>query len=602
MQNSADNLNAELPLPRRTGFWLIDFVIDYVDFWLNANKYLETGINEINLPLVQKAIARGANVNKPVAFQTTYLHLAAWDDCPDIVRALIDAGANREAKNFSGLTPLFIAASRGRTATVRALVDAGANVHAKDRDHETALFVAARHGHADTLSALIALGADVNPSGLSGINPLHKAAQFNPSAIRPLVALGANVNARSHFGSTPLFWAAIHNKVEAIRTLVDLNADVDARDNHGETPLFYAAKLSAINAVRVLIELGANVNATNNDGNTPIVLAFEDGHYEVVELLQRHGAVLPEHLRENEGALNRNQSTHTVTVHVSVSKSVKKLQEYFQGQNLEQARDAFFAWGNKLPQNTREQKAAKKAIQRLRTMEFTDLRSGITLSEALGLVWLGMNDILEIKPQRPLNERLEVLINHLYQMQRGYNLNAQGIDNNKRKNRIICVSGHFNKLIESLNSLHSQVEIHFVTGVSIGLKAQALVDTAFQALDPQDKNTIAATWTHGPGMPEAFVNRIRDNILQGLHEAFDEFQSEVPHYDTIITETVANLAYLAPTRSVIAHQNAQIAAAALQPATALIAPAFNAQQNQNPQNQNTRSALQSTLSLRRQYH
>ncbi len=80
-----------------------------------------------SLPDVQKALQQHANPAQPETDGTTPLHRAVAEDRADIVKALIAAGANVNAKNHYGVTPLVIALSNGNGATASLLLKAGAN-------------------------------------------------------------------------------------------------------------------------------------------------------------------------------------------------------------------------------------------------------------------------------------------------------------------------------------------------------------------------------------------------------------------------------------------------------------------------------------------
>ena len=56
-----------------------------------------------------------------------------------VVRLLLEAGADKEAKNNGGWTPLIIAAMNGHEAIVRLLLEAGADKEAKNKDGWTPL-------------------------------------------------------------------------------------------------------------------------------------------------------------------------------------------------------------------------------------------------------------------------------------------------------------------------------------------------------------------------------------------------------------------------------------------------------------------------------
>ena len=141
-------------------------------------------------------------------------------------------------------TPLHFAAQNGHLEVVRLLLERGANVNAQNtdelwwRERRTPLHFAAQNGHLDVVRLLLERGANVNAetSGVAGWTPLHFAAQNGHlEVVRVLLERGANVNAQ-----TTLFWE-----------------DADAR----RTPLHYATKNGHLEVVRLLLERGANVNA-----------------------------------------------------------------------------------------------------------------------------------------------------------------------------------------------------------------------------------------------------------------------------------------------------------------------------------------------------
>ena len=80
----------------------------------------------------------------------------------DCVKALIEAGADLNAKENDGWTALHLAACNGKLDCVKALIEAGADLNAKDNDGWTALHLAARYGKLDCVKALIEAGADLN--------------------------------------------------------------------------------------------------------------------------------------------------------------------------------------------------------------------------------------------------------------------------------------------------------------------------------------------------------------------------------------------------------------------------------------------------------
>ena len=90
----------------------------------------------------------------------TVLHNGAMRGHASIVRMLLDAGAEIEARDHEGSTPLHLAVLRGKKAVVRLLVEAGANVNAKRNDKATARYMATAANHESIQKILIEHGAE----------------------------------------------------------------------------------------------------------------------------------------------------------------------------------------------------------------------------------------------------------------------------------------------------------------------------------------------------------------------------------------------------------------------------------------------------------
>lgn len=108
--------------------------------------------------------------------------------------------------------------SRARAADVSACLEAGAEVDARDEDGETPLHQAAENGQAPAvLEALLKAGAKINARDEDGWPPLHKAAFSDaPAAAQILLKAGADPAARSEGGSTPWDYVKENNALKGM--------------------------------------------------------------------------------------------------------------------------------------------------------------------------------------------------------------------------------------------------------------------------------------------------------------------------------------------------------------------------------------------------
>jgi ankyrin repeat protein len=134
--------------------------------------------------------------------KTAALHaeLGMPSPSPSKIASLLKAGADPDAPNKHGETPL-IEASRSPKATV-VLLAAGANPNAATADGWTPLHEAAPHG-TEAAAPLIAAGADPNAKNLRGETPLHIAAASRSAAVDLLLEAGADPTIRDSQGRLP---------------------------------------------------------------------------------------------------------------------------------------------------------------------------------------------------------------------------------------------------------------------------------------------------------------------------------------------------------------------------------------------------------------
>jgi ankyrin repeat protein len=168
--------------------------------------------------------------------------------------ALIARGADVNASNDNGGTPLMYAAIPGTVAGVELLLANGSTLDATGRNGWTALMIATAKAHTEVVALLLAHGADPDKADIYGWTPLMRAAwEDRPAVVRALLnAPGIGVNERDDQGATALHHAASKGSLEMVRMLVEHGAIPGTRDDAGRTAADRAALMEHAAVVEIL--------------------------------------------------------------------------------------------------------------------------------------------------------------------------------------------------------------------------------------------------------------------------------------------------------------------------------------------------------------
>jgi ankyrin repeat protein len=207
------------------------------------------------------------------------------------VKALLSNGADVNARDKMGDTPLHVAANFNARDVAELLLAKGADVNARGDLGVTPLHLAAIANSKAVAELLLTKGADVNRKSEDGMTPMHVAAASNAGDVAELLLVnGADLNAKSNTGSTPLHLAAMYDARDVAELLLANGADVNAKVNNERTPLHLAAFRNAKEVTELLLTKGADLNAKDKDGKTPLALAVQAGNSALANILRAQGA------------------------------------------------------------------------------------------------------------------------------------------------------------------------------------------------------------------------------------------------------------------------------------------------------------------------
>ena len=260
----------------------------------------------------------GVDVNARVKDNWTSLHWAAYKGNVEVVRALLDHGANAKLETEGGEMALHIV-SRGEydsqeqgASTARLLLEHGADVNARRKDSWTSLHWAAFKGRVEVVRALLNHGANATLENKDGETALHlvsrsecNSKEQGASTARLLLERGVDVNAVQKDGWTALHWASYKGGVEVVRALLDHDLNVKLGTKDGEMALRVMSREDqGASTARVLLECDVDVNARVKDNWTSLHWAAFQGKVEVVRALLDHGANAKLETKGGETALH----------------------------------------------------------------------------------------------------------------------------------------------------------------------------------------------------------------------------------------------------------------------------------------------------------
>jgi len=220
----------------------------------------------------------------------TPLHVACWENNIDEVKKQLagDTRVNVNAPLNDGLTPLHIAAHGGHSDIIKHLIDAGADVTAKIPTGSTPLYLAARNGFAGCVKVILERSLHLRKVPDSVL--CAAASNGHVEVVRVLLEDGrCNIDARTDDGSTALWIAALQGHNDVVQKLVQHGADVNACTHDGRSALYAAAYRGHAKVVETLLKAGADPSMKNSDASTPVHMACYEGHSSVVDVFLQAG-------------------------------------------------------------------------------------------------------------------------------------------------------------------------------------------------------------------------------------------------------------------------------------------------------------------------
>lgn len=237
------------------------------------------------------------------------LSIASWIGNNEIIKLLIDEGAEINSLDESGYYPLYLSIYSNDITTVNLLITNGADVNLKNKYGETALHHASYRGSLDMVRLLYENGAEqsymndgrdsvieaIDGKNLEILKFLHeKGYNFdyldndglspllsvifgdnNEDILKFLIEIGVDLNLRHNDNSTVLYNDIYQNDGLYLELLLKGGADPNISPDNNFSLLHASTVNKLLNEVKLLIKYGANPSLVDDKGKTPLDYAKE---------------------------------------------------------------------------------------------------------------------------------------------------------------------------------------------------------------------------------------------------------------------------------------------------------------------------------------
>ncbi|XP_060576435.1 protein phosphatase 1 regulatory subunit 16A-like isoform X2 [Ruditapes philippinarum] len=219
---------------------------------------------------VRKLLMAGVSPDVTNEDGLTALHQCCIDDSEDMLKLLLEFGANVNARDSEMWTPLHAAATCGHVHLCKLLIDKGAELLAVNADGNMPYDICEDEVCLDFIETEMA------KRGVTQEEIDDKRLETERLMLADLKKLAAdkgNLEYRDKNWATPLHVAAANGYLDVVEFLINQRVSMEVRDEDGWLPIHAAACWLQPEVIEILVKSGADIDAKTRTGETPFDLA-----------------------------------------------------------------------------------------------------------------------------------------------------------------------------------------------------------------------------------------------------------------------------------------------------------------------------------------
>ena len=277
---------------------------------LKINRYINQG-NDINIhsdefsllyilvdrnhiSCVKEFLRCKANLNiKNLKSGLTPLHIACYNDNLEMIKILLEGGANINEVDNKGNTPLSFLVKYGKDKLIKFLKENGADINKKNNSKNTAIEISIQYGNLECIKVFLELGYEINKV-IQGEMSLLGIATINnkKDIIKYLIEKGADINLRDGLGFTPIIYSILSDKVDLLEYYLEGGADINILTNDNHSILYYTIENKNNDFFNILINKNVDLNIISKKGISPLLKACKIKNLYKIEKLLEKGAII----------------------------------------------------------------------------------------------------------------------------------------------------------------------------------------------------------------------------------------------------------------------------------------------------------------------
>lgn len=225
---------------------------------------------------VRTLIAEGVELNRVTKYGESALRVASNNGRFDVVKLLIDSGADRCQLGWS---KSFFEVAFGSPSSLEESIKKHGDIENRDFWERTPWLLSIQVGDIEKTALLLELGADRNAVGRCQKQPMAYAIQQNNvEMLRWLVDHGFDIESTDQYLCTPLIIASEQGMTDCVKYLLDQKADIYAENHIPERAIQVASNLDII---KILLDQGDDINDISEEAHALLLRTVVDGDPEV---------------------------------------------------------------------------------------------------------------------------------------------------------------------------------------------------------------------------------------------------------------------------------------------------------------------------------